>query len=154
MRQEASGEYMTHLTEFIPDIKHICGWVKKKWQRSFMPGPFPRGYRLRSDIRDGSIFQFYPKRFTSQKVMTISSRDFSRFRCRIDLTLCIGNPIGNGVFWKSWCCIFNRIPYTNQQINPTSKKRKFSTWNRHNFLTSEPILIKLKIKSIANISSE
>ena len=86
--------------------------------------------------------------------MSISSREFSLFGCRIDLPICIGNPIENEMFWKSWCFIFNRIPYINRQINSTSKKRKISTWNRHNFLTCEPFLIKLKNTSFANIDSE
>ena len=33
-------------------------------------------------------------------------------------------------------------------------KKKISSLNRHNFLTSEPILIKFKIESIANVDSE
>ena len=68
--------------------------------------------------------------------------------------ICIGNPIENETSWFSKHLISNRIPYTNRQINPTSKKRKISTWNRHNFLTCEPFLIKLKNTSFANIDSE
>ena len=50
--------------------------------------------------------------------------------------------------------ISNKIPYANRQTNPVSENTKISTWNHHNFLTSEPILINLQIFIIANIDSE
>ena len=50
--------------------------------------------------------------------------------------------------------ISNKIPYVNRPTNPVSENTKISTWNHHNFLTSETILIKLEILIIVNIDSE
>ena len=156
------GCHVAHLRKVILYIQHICGWVQLRHQVTTFPQNFllepPRAFRRRLSTQNQYSrflhFLFFVNRFTSQKVMTISSRDFCLFRRRIDQTICIGNPIENETSWFSKHLIFNRIPYTNRLINPTSKNRKFSTWNRHNFLTSEPILKNLVDWKIASIDSE
>ena len=70
----------------------------------------------------------------------------------IGLKICIENPIENKPSWF-WNTSFS-IGFSIQIVRPIHRIRKFSTWNHHNFLTSEPFLIKLKNKSIANIGSE
>ena len=85
--------------------------------------------------------------------MMISSRDFSD---SVDWS----DDLHKESYWK-WGVSNHDVSFSigfplvrKCQINPTSENTKISTWNHHNFLTSEPILIKLEIFIIANIDSE
>ena len=85
--------------------------------------------------------------------MSISSRDFCISRRRVGLTFAQGILL-KIIHRDLKHLIFHRISYGNRQTNPASGNTKILTCNRHNFLTYEPILVNLKIKSIANIDSE